>query len=336
MIDREQHLKQIRELKETLADPCEGTIYHYTTEEAFHGILESSELWLTNAEFVNDITECNALSQQQDDLFEDDELSLNRYVEKWWDWFFKDKNQRENYYIASFSKEPDSLEQWRAYGSICIGFDAQRLKRNGFFLYTCVYNKEEIGKWILEKAKAKEWVLNEPDRTRSYIAEDGVATTSYEDGRDGVAFSLIFNALIKFKQHYYRNEKEVRLLAVSHHDWGLFPNSPSMYESDPPIYFRLHLALKVPIPYVKFFIPCQLEGECDSNGDYVGKTELEIKEEKRQRENKQKRALLPIKEIWIGPTQHKEETRVSCEILLKEKGYKDVKINVSEIPYRGF
>ena len=206
MINREQHLKQVRELKETLADPCEGTIYHYTTEEAFHGILESSELWLTNAEFVNDITECNALSQQ-DDLFEDYELSFNRYVEKWWDWFFKDKNQRENYYIASFSKEPDSLEQWRAYGSICIGFDAQRLKRNGFSLYECVYNKEEIKKWILEKAKAKEWVLGESDRTRSFIAEDGVKTTSYDDAKDFAAMSLIFDALIKFKHNCFKNEK---------------------------------------------------------------------------------------------------------------------------------
>ena len=34
--------------------------------------------------------------------------------------------------------------------------------------------------------------------------------------------------------------------------------------------------------------------------------------------------------------KHKEEIRISCEILLKEKGYKDVKIKVSEIPYRGF
>jgi hypothetical protein len=334
MIDREQHLKQVRGLKETFADHCEGTIYHYTTEEAFHGILESSELWLTNAEFVNDISECNAL-QQETTLFGIDELAFNRYVNKWWKFFSRRKNERKNYYIASFSKEYDSLEQWRAYGSICIGFDVQKLERNGYSLYTCVYNKEEIKEWILEKGKAKEWNLEDPDRTRSFIAEDGIATTSYEDGRDGAAISLIFKASIKLKHSCYKNENEVRLLAVSDYNWQ-HPNFPFLYEKDPPIHFRPHQALKVQIPYVKFFIPCQLEVECDSNEDYTGKTELEIKEEKRQRENEQKRDLLPIKEIWIGPTQHKEETRVSCEILLKEKGYKDVKIDVSKIPYRGF
>jgi hypothetical protein len=312
-----------------------GTIFHYTTIGSFQGIIESNEIWMTNAGFVNDITECNALSQQQDDLFEGDELSFNPYVEEWWSRFFKDENQRNNFYIASFSKEQDSLEQWRAYGSISVGFDAQRLKRNGFSLYSCVYSKEEIKKWILEKAKADQWMLNDPDRTRRFIAEDGVATTSYEDGRDFAAMSLIFNASIKLKHHCYRNEREVRLHAVSNYDWES-PNSQFLYEDDPPIHFRLHKALQVQIPYVKFFIPCQLEGECDSNENYLGKTELEIKEEKQQRENKQIRALLPIKEIWIGPTQHKEEIRVCCEILLKEKGYKDVKINVSEIPYRGF
>jgi len=195
MIDREQHLKLVSRLEETFADLYEGTIYHYTTIESFQGIIESSEIWMTNAGFVNDITECNALSQQ-DDLFKDGELSFNRYVEKWWDRFFKDKDQRKNYYIASFSKERDLLEQWRAYGNICIGFDARGLTRNGFSLYTCVYEKEEIKNWILEKAKAKEWMLNEPDRTRSYIAKDGVPTTSYDNGRD---FVLCLNIIEYFR-----------------------------------------------------------------------------------------------------------------------------------------
>lgn len=323
MIDREQHLKQVRELKETFADPCEGIIYHYTTGKAFHGILESSELWLTNAEFVNDISECNAL-QQETALFGIDELAFNRYVEKWWKFFTRLKNERNNYYIGSFSKEPDSLEQWRAYGNVCIGFRAERLKKSGFSLHECVYSKEEIRSWILEKANRTEWMLMEPDRT------------SDEDAKDSAAFSLIFRASIKLKHSCYRNEKEVRLLAVSDHNWQ-HPNLPFMYEKEPPIHFRPHPGFRVVVPYVKFFLPTLTEvGKCDLFERYKGKTELQIKEEKREKEKRQKRELLPIQEIWIGPTPHKEETRVSCEILLQEKGYKDVKINISEIPYRGF
>jgi hypothetical protein len=334
MNDREQHLKQVKELIKTFADPCEGTVYHYTTGKAFYGIVESSELWLTNAEFVNDISECNALSQQKD-LFEDDELAFNRYVKKRWELFSRLKNERNNYYIASFSKEPDSLEQWRAYGSICIGFQAEGLKKRGFSLYQCVYDKEEIKSWILEKAKRTEWMLKEPDRIEHYIGENG-PTNRDMDARNRAAFSLIFRASIKFKHFCYRNEKEVRLLAVSDHNWH-FPDWRFLYEKEPPIHFRHHPGFGVAVPYVKFFLTTKPGGgECDSSENYTSKTELQIKEEKREKEKNQKRALLPIKEIRIGPTPHKEETRASCEILLHEKGYKNVEINVSEIPYRGF
>lgn len=336
MNDREQHLKQVEELIKTFADPCEGIIYHYTTGEGFHGIVESSELWLTNAEFVNDISECNALQQEAELLFGIDELAFNRYVEKWWKLFFKGKNERNNYYIVSFSKEPDSLEQWRAYGDVCIGFRAERLKKSGFSLHECVYSKEEIRTWILERANRTEWVLEEQDRTRHYIGEDGVPTTCYEDGRDSAAFSLIFEASIKLKHSCYRNEKEVRLLSISNHNW-LYPNSPFMYEKDPPIHFRAQPGFGVAVPYVKFFLTTEPGGgEYSLSENQSNKTELQMKQEKREKEKELKRDLLPIQEIWIGPTPHKEETKASCEILLHEKGYKDVKINVSEIPYRGF
>jgi hypothetical protein len=83
-------------------------------------------------------------------------------------------------------------------------------------------------------------------------------------------------------------------------------------------------------------MPSHPEEKSDSSKDYAGKPELQIKEEKRKKEKGQKRSLLPIQEIWIGPTPHKEETKLACEILLREKGYKDVQIKLSEIPYRGF
>jgi len=316
MNGREQHLKQVNELIKTFADPYDGIIYHYTPAKGFQGIIESGEIWLTNTDFVNDTIECNAL-QKEADLFGKGEFSFNRYVEKWWQNFLKYKDKRNTYYITSFSKKPDSLEQWRAYGNICIGFEAQRLKKSGFYLYECVYSKEEIKSWILEKAKAKEWMLSEPDRTRKFISKGGVLTTSHEDGRDGAAFSLIFNASIKLKHVCYRNEKEVRLLAVSHHDWGRYPDSPSMYEKDPPIHFRLHPAFEVLVPYVRFFIPAQPEEECDSIENYEGKTELQIKEEKREKEKNRNENFCQFKKY--GLAQHRTRKRrdlpakFSCE-----------------------
>jgi len=171
--DRKQHYERIGNLIKTFADPCDGIIYHYTSAEGFQGIIESGELWLTNTNFVNDITECKILQEEaQKGLFKENELLDNQYVQKWWKLFKEDKNKDNNYYIASFSKVPDSLEQWRAYGNFCIGFDSQNFKKDNFQLFECVYDKEAIKQWIIEKEKAKEWGLSEPDRTHSYVIDD--------------------------------------------------------------------------------------------------------------------------------------------------------------------
>jgi hypothetical protein len=331
-MDRKQHLKQVNDLIKTFADPCDGIIYHYTSARNFQGIVESGEIWLTNTDFVNDTTECKALLKETD-LFGDDELSFNRYVKEHWQNFRKGMYEDNGtYYIACFSKEANLLQQWLAYGNICIGFDAIRLKKDGFSLYECVYDKREIRKWILEKAKAKEWMWDEPDRTG--FIEEGRSNARDIDRRNHAAISLILGAKIKLKHSCYESEKEVRLQTSSSYHWE-YPKFPSLYDKDPPIHFRPHQGFKVPVPYVSFFIPTHNEGKCDANGNYGSKTEIQIKEGKRDKEKNQKRALLPIKKIWVGPTPHKEETRLACQILLEEKGYKDVQINVSAIPYRG-
>ena len=276
MVDRQQHLKQVAELRKTFVDPCDGLIYHYTSVEGFKGIIETSELWLTNTEFVNDTTECNTL-QKEKNLFGKEELSFNRYLIKQWEIFSKKRNESLNYYIVSFSKVHDLLEQWRSYGNICIGFDAKQLKRRGFYLYECVYNKEEIKKWILEKAKAKEWSLDEPDRSKDFMEGD-IKIHQMLDGRTLAASELLFIASIKLKNDCYHNEKEVRLLAISSHDWK-YEKSPSMYEEDPTIHFRMHPALKVLVPYVKFFIFAEAVEEVKMTKNYNDKTEFQIKVE---------------------------------------------------------
>ena len=61
-----------------------------------------------------------------------------------------------------------------------------------------------------------------------------------------------------------------------------------------------------------------------------------MKERKLNEEKIKKKSLLPITEIFIGPMLHQKEAEIACRILLKDKGYEKVKVNVSDIPYRGF
>jgi hypothetical protein len=94
--DRMKRLEQCKRLIKAFADPCRGVIYHYTSTEGLKGIIENSEIWLTNATFVNDTTECKAL-QEEKDLFNKVDFS-NKYVKDKWEYFISSPDKENNIY----------------------------------------------------------------------------------------------------------------------------------------------------------------------------------------------------------------------------------------------
>jgi hypothetical protein len=141
-----------------IADSVSGTIYHYTSAEGLRGIIENSEIWLTNVEFLNDKTECKAL-QKEKKLFKDTDFN-NSFVRKRWKDFVHNPSNDYDTYIASFSRgRKESLEQWRAYGNFRIGFKANKLDIPSFNLFQCVYNKSAIKNWLLKKEKLMKKIL---------------------------------------------------------------------------------------------------------------------------------------------------------------------------------
>lgn len=317
MDERQNRINQFISLMSAFADPVDEVIYHYTSAEGLRGIIENSEIWLTNVAFTNDTTECKAL-QEEKDLFIDSDFTNNLVRDSWRDFVHNSGNDYDTY-ITSFSRGEESLEQWRGYGNFRIGFEANKLISPCSNLYLCVYNKKDIKKWILEKEKAKEWEGDSLD----------------DDYKRGAAFNLIYAASRKHKNVHFEKEREVRLIAVSHHTWEPYPNSPSMYKKDPPIHYRDHPVYKMPIPYVKFIID---DGEPQDNTQLIilSETSKQMKERKLDEEKTKKKGLLPITEILIGPMLHQKEAEIACKILLKDKGYENVKVNISKIPYRGF
>ena len=315
--DRAKRLEQCKRLIKAFADPCRGVIYHYTSAEGLKGIIENSEIWLTNAVFVNDTTECKAL-QEEKDLFDERDFS-NEHVRDKWKYFINSPDKENNIYIASFSSGKESLGQWRAYGNFRIGFKAKDLIKRPFNLYKCIYSKKEIKEWLLKKGRIKEWNGNSLDDQSKRVA----------------AFNLIYAASKKYKNKHFKEEREVRLVVISNHTRGFYPNSSSMFENEPPIYYRNHYIYEMPVPYVKFFIGNKREEENDKK-DEAKETHRQMKERKLNDEKNVKRELLPIAEVLIGPMPHQKEAEIACKILLKDNGYEDVKVNVSKIPYRGF
>jgi hypothetical protein len=315
-----KRIEQYKALMNAFADPCDDTIYHYTTNEGLRGILENNELWLSNAYFLNDTTECSLL-QQEYQLLNDNTLK-NKYVKNMWESFSRDSQKNDDTYIISFSRGEESLEQWRGYGDFRIGFDAKKLIRHPYFLYNCVYSKEEIKDWILEKSELKEW--------QGDCLDNGLKRSA--------AFNLIYTALMKFKNKYFINEREARLVVASYYKWT-FPGTSSFYDNVPPLYYRDHTKYKLPVPYVKFFISEEENQETD-NKISTKETYIVMRERKLKEDKEKKRGILPITEILIGPMRYQKEAKKACEILLSVTGYNsdvkdNVKVNLSNIPYRG-
>lgn len=303
--------EQLKKIIQAFSEPEMGIVYHYTSADGVTGIIDKNEIWMSNAAFMNDTTELRMLVGAQN-ILEDSDFT-NDAVKRAWQGFDRDRTINE-YYLASFSGKKDSLEQWRAYGNFCIGFDAKKLgiKRN-VPLYKCVYTNNGIKRWILSKEKITEW--------------DGLMDD--QEKRDA-AYNLLYVASMKYKNSHFKNENEVRLITTSHQNW-LYNNSPEMYEDDLPIHFRRHTVYGFPVPYVKFFI----EQDNGNNAKRGKETEQEMKIRKLKEEGKKERKLLPITEVIVGPMAHQKEAKAACEIILAERGYKGVKVTSSNIPYRG-
>lgn len=115
---------------------CPNKLYHYTSLQGLMGIVKSNSLWLSEARFLNDSLEIEHgldiikanISQVSHDFptkFSKDVLNnVNNKL----------SNRQYSYYIASFSEETDSLNQWRPYSNngdgVCIVFNRDK---NNYF-----------------------------------------------------------------------------------------------------------------------------------------------------------------------------------------------------------
>jgi hypothetical protein len=142
-VDLEAKLEELSaKLKETALGPQlqgphaeKGTLYyHYTTAEGLCGILNSRDLWATNAFYLNDPLETE-YGQNFCDRFlarETKERPNSHFVTfldgcwKTMRWLSEDIFPHELQFITSFSLKGDMLGQWRAYSDsgkgFCLGF----------------------------------------------------------------------------------------------------------------------------------------------------------------------------------------------------------------------
>lgn len=100
--------------------------YHYTSIEAFQGIINNKKLWLTNSKYFNDPSEVdygfNYISKQIPNQFKN-----NQYLKDSFNtWKSSFDANLEHRYVCCFSKNYDYLPLWSMYTGnkgLCIEFE---------------------------------------------------------------------------------------------------------------------------------------------------------------------------------------------------------------------
>ncbi|WP_287831619.1 DUF2971 domain-containing protein [Idiomarina sp.] len=279
------------------------TISHYTNLSGLFGIVESGGFWLSDHRFLNDAEEFENGRKLTNNLLK--KLAhKSRYV------CFKDvlleaisqleSYSEDPYYVCSFSKKPDSLDQWRSYGGngqgISITFDNARKSLSHFFampiltVSKVIYSDNDKIKLLLRTIRRykKEYVLDLEYGNRVDV----------EDWGEYLARHLALE-FINFKHPEYASEKEVRMAVSSshlHHFQGI----------------KHRVGKDCIIPYIT------------SKDIYDESFEKHLGTDK-----------LPIIEVRVGPAVNQDMTARSIAEYLACKGYSGVEVIKSDVPYRG-
>lgn len=189
-------------------------LYHYTNPKGLIGIVEANCLWLTDYSYLNDPKELihgsNLILRAIREMIPDVACDTSRNMLESWNsnvlnWQELRDSSPIRVCIASLSKRGDDLSQWRAYGSISIGFCPKELASHapGAMLNEVIYNDEEqvwLAKLYLDH------VLSSLLEDLNHSATPGALSSMYED------VEILVELMAYVKDASYEAEHEVRLM----------------------------------------------------------------------------------------------------------------------------
>lgn len=140
-------------LDEIISNTPDVPLFHYTNQEGFLGIIKNKEIWASHTQYLNDQKEyIHAIDLVKDVIDNVKQNYPSELEQRILDEMKEGINGNEsmNVCVCSFSEDPDSLSQWRAYGGssgFSIGFDSTFLKsvisKHNFKLAPCLYTESE-------------------------------------------------------------------------------------------------------------------------------------------------------------------------------------------------
>ncbi len=271
------------------------SLHHYASQDGLRGIVGEKELWATNIEFLNDMSEFNhgleiikkAIAARKSQNIEDEQSFFE------WHDSNPPRIEPENVFVISLSQERDLLSQWRGYTpsnrGFSIEFDPAHLEKtawelNQMVLVKCAYTedeKEELIQSLLSRY-LKDWVSS---------------TTKDDDGKVWVTPSIADSfgvraafAAAAMKDSSFSEERE----------WRLVKANPDKNQ------IRFRNGYSFLVPYIA------LNWKPSGSGSIPQ----------------------PIRSVTIGPCPNQGLSKKSVKKLLASHDLEDVEIHQSSIPYR--
>lgn len=290
-----------RKIKETVRL---HQMFHYTSADGALAILQSGRMRFTDYAYLNDTREItygldiirSVLDEETNNTGSPALTDLKAHLDN------ENPFSRYNIYTTSFSSEPDSLSQFRLYGPIALGFDANPTSF-GFFkgdihFDHVVYDPEKQIKliqtylYLLKQSEDK-------DRELIKIDESKKVTTDY-------LTSQLLQIASFFKHPAFSSEKEVRLVYSEPLEF-----MERFGEKTAKRQFRASSGLIVPF----------------TDTHHMSPSSSSVEEELPP-------PMLPLRSVVIGPVAQAAALANGLRNLLSAQGYHDVVVTLSEAPFR--
>lgn len=239
MIDYDGLLKKIPRVKKILDDGSNTNLYHYTKPEKLLSILESGTIRFSNALYLNDKEEVTYSYKLIVNLIDKMPELNSALFSKIKDYFYKKyKNiidgeanflNKYEYYTISFSTDSDNLTLWnnyskgQTYTGYNIGFCKKDLitdmEKQGFHsVYgNIIYEKEK--QITVLKLIFKKW--NKQFEKTLKVKKTQKTTEKQQDILFELTDILSIISLF-FKNPYFKDEKEYRIIFISHFNSGSY------------------------------------------------------------------------------------------------------------------
>jgi hypothetical protein len=277
---------------------------HYTSAEGALAILQSGSLRFTDYAYLNDTREVTygldiARSVLNTDAFIAGSQVLTKLKAHIED---GDPFSPYNIYTASFSSDPDSLSQFRLYGPVALGFEANSI---GFG-----YPKGELhlGHVVYDSDQQAQLIETFFDLVKQSEKKDAAGIK--RDGMRQITTEFLVNYLLRilalFKHPTFSDEREVRLLYAEP-----LEIMDQFEEETAHRQFRISDGLIIPFT------------------DTSSTTRIFRSDKPTQTPQN-----LPLKSVAIGPTTQAEALARGMRDLLSSEGYHDVEVSLSEAPLR--